>query len=103
GMFKDDASLGPKLTEIASNDKAFSVRAAALRSLGGIKAPNAFDVLTAAVKSDSPDDKLREAGLEGLGALGDDRADPLFLEWSALGNPLDSRGAAIGAVSGLNK
>ena len=103
GMFKDDASLGPKLTEIASNDKAFSVRAAALRSLGGIKAPNAFDVLTAAVKSDSPDDKLREAGLEGLGALGDDRAVPLLLEWSALGKPLDSRGAAIGAVSGLDK
>jgi aminopeptidase N len=103
GMFKDDASLGPKLTDIAANDKAFHVRAAALRSLGQIKAANAFDVLTAAVKSDSPDDTLREAGLQGLGGLGDDRAVPLLLEWSGPGKPLDSRGTAIGAVAGLDK
>ncbi len=103
GMFKDDASLGPKLTDIAANDKAFRVRAAALRSLAGIKAANAFDLLTAAVKSDSPDDILREAGLGGLGELGDNRAVPLLLEWSGPGKPLDSRGSAISAVATLDK
>jgi aminopeptidase N len=103
GIFKDDTSLRPKLTGIAANDKAFHVRAAALRSLGQIKAANAFDVLTLAVKSDSPDDMLREAGLEGLGNLGDDRAVPLLLEWAGPGKPLDSRGAAISAVASLDK
>ena len=103
GMFKDDASLGPKLTDIAANDKAFRVRAAALHSLAGIKAANAFDLLTAAVKSDSPDDILREAGLAGLGDLGDDRAVPLLLEWSGPGKPLDSRSSAISAVAALDK
>jgi HEAT repeat protein len=103
GMFKDDASLGPKLTDIAANDKAFRVRAAALHSLAGIKAANAFDLLTAAVKSDSPDDILREAGLGGLGDLGDDRAVPLLLEWSGPGKPLDSRSSAISAVAALDK
>src|SRR5271163_1510327 len=102
GGFTDDASLGQQLTEIATNDKAYRVRAAALNALGEIKAPNAYDVLTAAVKLDSPDDTLRNGALEGLGSLGDDRAVPLLLEWSALGKPFETRGAAIGAVAGLD-
>ncbi len=102
GEFKDDSKLGPKLTEIAANDKAYRVRGAALTALGGIKAPNAYEVLTAAVKSDSPDDTLRNAALEGLGALGDDRAVPLLLEWSAPGKDLDTRSAAIASVSMLD-
>jgi aminopeptidase N len=103
GNFKEDASLGPKLTEIAANDKAYRVRAKALGALGTIKAPNAYDALIAAVKSDSPDDTLRDAGLEGLGALGDDRAVPVLLEWSAVGRPFEARSAAIGALAGLDK
>ncbi len=103
GNFKDDASLAPKLTEIAANDKAYRVRAKALGALGTIKAPNAYDTLIAAVKSDSPDDTLRDAGLSGLGTLGDDRAVPVLLEWSAVGKPFESRGAAIGALAGLDK
>jgi aminopeptidase N len=103
GTFKDDPSLAPKLTEIAEKDMAYRVRAAALGSLGEIKAPNAYDTLVAAVKSDSPDDTLRNAGLRGLGSLGDDKATPLVLEWSALGKPFESRGAAIGALADLDK
>jgi aminopeptidase N len=102
GGFTDDASLGPQLTEIATNDKAFRVRAAALNALGEIKAPNAYDVLTAAVKLDSPDDTLRNGALEGLGSLADDRSVPLLLEWSAPGKPFDTRGAAIAAVANLD-
>ena len=103
GTFKDDPSLGAKLTEIAEKDMAYRVRAAALNSLGEIKAANAYDTLVAAVKSDSPDDTLRNAGLRGLGELGDDKAAPLVLEWSALGKPFESRGAAIGALADLDK
>jgi aminopeptidase N len=103
GTFKDEPSLGPELTLIAEKDMAYRVRAAALQSLGEIKAPMAYDTLVAAVKSDSPDDTLRIAGLRGLGRLGDDKAAPLVLEWSALGKPLESRGAAIGALAELEK
>ncbi len=102
GSFKDDSSLGAKLTDIAANDKAFTVRARALEALGEIKAPNAYDVLTAAVKSESPDDTLRNAALDGLGDLGDDRAVPLLLEWSATGKDFDSRSSAIGSLAGLD-
>ncbi len=102
GDFTTDPALGPRLTQIAANDKAYRVRAAALGALGQIKAPNAYDVLVAAVKSDSPEDKLRNGALEGLGSLGDDRAVPLLLEWAAPGKPFDSRSSAIGAVAGLD-
>jgi hypothetical protein len=102
GGFTDDKSLGPQVTEIAANDKAYRVRAAALNALGDIKAPNAYDVLTAAVKLDSPDDTLRNGALEGLGSLADDRSVPVLLEWSAPGKPFDTRGAAIAAVAGLD-
>ena len=102
GGFPDDKSLGPVLTEIAANDKAYRVRAAALGALGEIKAPNAYDVLTAAVKLESPDDTLRNGALEGFGSLADDRSVPLLLEWSAPGKPFDSRSAAIAAIAGLD-
>jgi len=102
GGFTEDASLAPQLTTIATDDKAYRVRAAALNALGEIKAPNAYDVLTTAVKLDSPDDTLRKGALEGLGFLADDRSVPLLLEWSAPGKPFDTRSAAIGAIAGLD-
>jgi hypothetical protein len=102
GGFTEDASLGPQLTAIATNDKGYRVRAAALNALGDIKAPNAYDVLSAAVKLDSPDDTLRNGALEGLGSLADDRSVPLLLEWSAPGKAFDTRGAAIAAVAALD-
>src|ERR1700678_1561213 len=102
GGFTDDASLAPQLTELATSDKGYRVRAAALNALGEIKAPNAYDVLTAAVNLDSPDAPLRNGALEGLGSLADDRSVPLLLEWSATGKPFDTRGAAIAAVAGLD-
>lgn len=102
--FKDDgAALGPKLTDLAAHDPAYRVRSAALESLGILKAPGAYDTLIAAVRSDSPDDMLRNAALRSLGALGDDRAAPLLLEWSVLGKPFDSRSAAIDSMAELDK
>ncbi len=102
GNFTTDSSLGPKLIEIASQDKAFSVRAAALNAIGEIKAPKAYETLTAALRTDSPDDTLRNGALEGLGSLGDDRAVPVLLEWSASGKDFETRGSAIEAVAELD-
>jgi aminopeptidase N len=102
GKFKD-ASLGEKLAKIATTDPAYRVRSAALQSLADLKAPNALDVLTAAAKSDSPDDILRRGALRALGDLGDDKAAPLLLEWSADGKPMTSRSAAISSLGMVDK
>ena len=103
GNFKQDSTLGSRLTNTAATDAAYRVRAAALVSLGQIKAPNAFDVLAAAVNSDSPDGVLRDAALDGFGLLDDARAVPILAEWSAAGKPLASRQDAIGAIAELDK
>jgi aminopeptidase N len=100
--FTGDSTLGPKFIEISANDKAYRVRAAALNAIGEVKSPNAYETLIAAVKPESPDDTLRNGALEGLGSLGDDRAVPVLLEWSALGKEFDTRSAAISALAGLD-
>jgi hypothetical protein len=86
-----------------SNEKAYRVRAAALSALADLKAPNAYDTLTTAVKTDSPDNIIRDAGLAGLGRLGDDRAVPLLLEWSGPGKDQQTRQVAMMAVGRLDK
>ncbi len=88
GRFSEDSSLPLKLADIAVNDKAYRVRVAALESLAELKSQNAYDILTGAVKSDSPDDTLRNAALRALGTLADPRAVPILLEWSAPGKPI---------------
>jgi HEAT repeat protein/PBS lyase HEAT-like repeat-containing protein len=103
GKFKSDSSVASKLTEIAANDKAYRVRGAALKALAETKSPNSLEALSAAVKTESPDDTIRDSALEALGLLGDDRAVPILLEWSAPGKPLETRTAAIGGVAGLDK
>ena len=103
GNFKEDATLPQRLENIAREDKAYRVRGAALRALGQLKAPNAFEVLAGAVKSESPDDVVSTAALRAFGALGDDKAVPLLLEWSSKGKPLDARRAAISSVAQLDK
>jgi aminopeptidase N len=103
GNFKDDSSLPARLTEIATSDRMYRLRAAALNSLASLKAPGAYDTLVAAVQSSSPDNVVRNAALEGLGKLGDDKAVGLLLEWSAAGQDTRTRQAAMMAVAHLDK
>jgi len=103
GNFKDDDSLPSKLSKIAESDPAYTVRAAALGALASVHAPDAFAMLAAAAKSESPDNILRDAALRGLGRLGDIRAVPVLMDWAAPGKPIESRQAAIGAVASLDK
>jgi aminopeptidase N len=102
GNFKN-ASVASRLADVASNDPAYTVRAAAIESLAAIKEPNAYDILAASVKTDSPDDILRRAGLRAFGLLGDSRSVPILLDWSAAGKPMRCRQAAIAAMAGLDR
>lgn len=103
GNFKDDPSLPAKLTEIASDDKMYRVRTAALNALASLKSPGAYETLVAAVQTNSPDNVVRDAALEALGKLGDDKAVPLLLRWSAPGQDTHTRQAAMMAVARLDK
>ena len=103
GHFKDDSTVASTLASTASSDPAYRVRAAALLALAEVKAPGAFDVLSAAVRSDSPDNMVRDAALRGMGELGDDRATPILLDWAAPGKPLASRQEAITSLANMDK
>jgi aminopeptidase N len=103
GNIKDDAAVATKLNSIAKEDSSYRARASALQALGRLKAPNALATLEAAVAADSPDGFLRNAALRAFSTLGDDKAVPLLLEWSALGKPVESRTAAIYSLGRLQK
>jgi aminopeptidase N len=103
GNFKDDSTITAKLSSIAKEDSSYRARAAALQAIGRLKTSDAFATLEAAVAGDSPDDFLRNAALRSLGPLGDDKAVPLLLQWSAPGKPIESRTAAINSLGRLQK
>ena len=75
--------------------------AAVIRGAHGI--PGAYALLNAAVAGDSPDDFLRQAALRAYGSLGDEKAVPLLLQWSAPGKPFETRQAAMSSLARLQK
>jgi aminopeptidase N len=103
GKFKDNAEVVAKVESIAKDDGSYRARAAALQAMARLKTPNAFETLSAAVNSESPDGFLRNAALRALGPLGDDKAVPLLREWAAPGKEIPSRQAAISSLANLEK
>jgi HEAT repeat protein len=103
GSIKEEPKVAAKLLVIARDDASYRARANALQSLGKLKAPNALEVLTAAVNTDSPDDFLRNAALRSLGYLGDEKGVPLLREWAAPGKAIETRQAAISSLGRLLK
>ena len=103
GRFQDDLTIKTKIESIASDDGSYRTRAAALQAIGRMKTPHAYDVLIAAVNSDSPDGFLRNAALRSFGSLGDEKAAPLLRDWIAPGRDMESREAAISSLGRLQK
>jgi aminopeptidase N len=102
-LFRDDRTVAARLERVFREDPAWLVRGAALDSLAILHAKNAYDLLRAAMQMDSPNDRMRATALNDFGVLGDERALPLVLAWSAPGQPLDARPAAIHALGRLAK
>jgi HEAT repeat protein len=98
GRFHGDEDIAKRLQTIYKDDKAYSVRGAALQSLASDKAPNAKSILEKALGTSSPQDVLRSAALRAMGTLGDSSSVPVLLEWSSPGKPSALRGTAIGAL-----
>jgi len=103
GSIKEEPKVTAKLLTIAREDASYRARANALQSLSKLKAPNALEVLTAAVNTDSPDDFLRNAALRSVGYLGDEKGVPLLREWAAPGKAIETRQAAISSLGRLEK
>ncbi|HET6144224.1 MAG TPA: M1 family aminopeptidase [Candidatus Acidoferrales bacterium] len=98
GKDRGDEEVIKRLQNIFKDDKAYTVRAAALQSLALDKSSNLQATLEKTLTISSPGDVLRGAALRAMGSLGDDAVVPSLLEWSAPGKPADLRGIAIGAL-----
>jgi aminopeptidase N len=98
GRFHSDEEIDNRLQKIYKDDKAYSVRGAALQSLALDKSANAESILEKALATSSPDDVLRSAALRAMGSLGDSSAVPALMEWSSPGKPSALRGVAIGSL-----
>ena len=98
GRYKSDEEVAKRLENIYKDDKAYSVRGAALQSLATAKTPDASALLEKAVTTSSPDDVIRSAALHAMGSLGDASVVPTLIEWSSPGKPSALRGIAIGAL-----
>jgi aminopeptidase N len=98
GKFHGDEEIDKRLQNIFKDDKAYSVRGAALQSLATDKASNAGSTLEKALAISSPNDVLRRAALRAMGSLGDNSAVPALLEWSSPGKPSALRSVAIGSL-----
>src|SRR6202166_5341580 len=98
GRFQNDEDVVKRLQNIYKDDKAYSVRSAALQSLALDKASGAAGLFEKALSTSSPDDVLRGASLRAMGSLGDDSVVPSLLEWSTPGKPSSLRGIAIGSL-----
>jgi len=98
GRFHTDEEIEKRLQNIYKDDKAYSVRGAALQSLAAEKAPSAEPLLEKALTTSSPNDVLRSAALRAMGSLADTSAVPALMEWSSPGKPSALRGVAIGSL-----
>jgi aminopeptidase N len=98
GKDRGDEDVIKRLQNIYKDDKAYTVRAAALQSLALDKAPNLEATLEKTLTISSPDDVLRGAALRAMGSLGDDSAVPTLLDWSSPGKSAQLRGVSIGAL-----
>jgi len=100
---KDDAAVVAKINSVAKQDESYRARDAALKAIGRLKGPDAYATLEGAVSGESPDGFLRNSALRAFGSLGDEKAVPLLLQWSAVGKPIESRAAAINSLGRIKK
>jgi aminopeptidase N len=98
GHFSADDESIKRLESIYKNDKAYSVRGAALQSLAEEKAPDADKLLEKALLTPSPNNILQRASLRAMGTLADQTVVSTLMEWSSPGHPSALRSIAINSL-----
>jgi HEAT repeat protein len=103
GEFHTDAAC-VALEPLLRKDPSYFVEAAAATSIGKTKSTRAYAVLSAALpKKESWQETVRAGVLAGLAELGDERAIPDCLAWTAYGKPTAARRAAVAALGKLGE
>ena len=102
GEFRGDEPCRA-LEPLLASDKSYFVEASAAASIGKTKSSRAFELLRKALGKNSFNDVVRVQALEGLGELGDERAVPIALEWTAYGRSTFARRGAIHALVQLGE
>ncbi len=85
------------------NDQSYAVIHAAATALGETKSAAAYDSLLKLINTPSWRDNIRAAGLGGFEALADKRALELGFTYSAAGNNVGVRTAALGLIGAVGK
>jgi HEAT repeat protein len=85
------------------NDQSYAVIHAAATALGETKSATAYDSLMKLINTPSWRDNIRAAGLGGFEALADKRALELGFTYSAAGNTMGVRTAALGLIGAVGK
>ncbi len=97
-----DSSLA-KTYQQALNDQSYGVIQAAAQALGGTRSPSGYDSLLKLIETPSWRDTIKISGLNGLVALGDNRALDAGLRFAAWGKPFAVRTAAFKLVGAFGK
>jgi aminopeptidase N len=101
-VFKGDVEVAKALTTLARRgDESLFVEAEAARAVGRLRAPGAFEVLSALLKRDTWNDTVLAAALDGLAELQDARGYALAHKYARYGSPQYARRTAVMAVARL--
>ncbi|HLJ84487.1 MAG TPA: M1 family aminopeptidase [Candidatus Eremiobacteraceae bacterium] len=103
GEFHTDAAF-EALEPLLKKDASYFVEAQAAHSIGKTKAKRAYATLTSALaKKESWQEAIRGGIFAGLADLGDERAVPTILAWTAYGRPAAARRTAVTALGKLGE
>ncbi|HEY4186352.1 MAG TPA: M1 family aminopeptidase [Polyangia bacterium] len=99
GEFRGDPRAGAVLTTwVKGGDPSLFVEGEAALALGKTRSPEAADLLAEVATRPSFQDTIRARALEGLGALGGDRAIELLCKAWRPGGPFQARKALVAAL-----
>ncbi|MCH8994235.1 MAG: HEAT repeat domain-containing protein [Chloroflexi bacterium] len=110
GEFRDEppahrGALAAEALErvLREGDRSYYVMAAAAAALGKTRSESAFGGLEQALDQESHNDVIRVRAFEGFGALRNERALPLAIEWTQYGRPAQARDAATACLGRLGR
>ncbi len=98
GNFRDKEAADALLPR-AKEDASYFVQAASLYALGKTRDPRAFEILSAAVATNSWNGVIESGAAHGLGELADARAMPVLKDATQPGKEEALRRSALGALS----
>ncbi len=103
GFYPSNPARLKTLLRLAAADRSYSTIAAAIQTVAKWHAPAVDRVLGKALVEPSNNAVIASAALSGFATADGKAAIPLELRYARYGAPLDSRGAAIGALGRVGK